>query len=202
MTELEQPVLSDYQRNLRNRFLSAPVTPPPAPWTPVLDNRTPIGGLLGIGFGIHPDTGHDVVMVVSVDGYGLIDAVTGEKIARERDPDPDGSTPGESRDQTCPGFDVLEGTRVQIAGLFGGGLHSESGDGWALDVVAPEWPNERVLLSAGGEIYRGELGESWWHIFHSDYSTLRTAGFSPSGRTLAVATSSDLTLWTKPDAGR
>ncbi|MEV8544734.1 hypothetical protein [Streptomyces sp. NPDC051572] len=30
-----------------------------------------------------------------------------------------------------------------------------------------------------------------------DYSELRAAGFSPSGQTLAVATSSDLSLWTR-----
>jgi hypothetical protein len=195
-------MLSDYQHKLRDRFLNAPVTAPPTPWMPVLDNRTPIGGLQGIGFGIHPDSGHDLVMVVSMDGHGLFDAATGEKIARNRNPDPDSSTPDDAPDLTCPGLGALEGTRVQIAGLFGGGLHSTSGDGWSLDVVAPEWPNERVLLSADGGIYRGEPGENWWHIFHSTYSTLRTAGFSPSGRTLAVATSSDLTLWAKPDASR
>ena len=88
------------------------------------------------------------------------------------------------------------------AGLFGGGLHTTSGDGWSLDVVTPEWPNERVLLSTHGGACHGELGKSWWHIFHATYSTVRTAGFSPSGRTLAVATSSDITLWTRPDASR
>lgn len=35
-------------------------------------------------------------------------------------------------------------------------------------------------------------------LFHSEYSELRAAGFSPSGLTLAVATSGDLTLWTRP----
>lgn len=195
-------MLSDYQHQLRDRFLAAPVTAPPTPWTPVLDNRTPVGGLQGIGFGIHPDTGHDLVMVVSMDGHGLFDATTGEKIARDRSPDPETSTPDGAQDLTCPGLGPLGGTRVQIAGLFGGGLHSTSGDGWSLDVVAPEWPNERVLISTDGGIYRGEPGQSWWHIFDCTYSTLRTVGFSPSGRTLAIATSSDLTLWTKPDAGR
>ncbi|MEU5536842.1 hypothetical protein [Streptomyces sp. NPDC020362] len=38
------------------------------------------------------------------------------------------------------------------------------------------------------------------HIFGSNYSELRTAGFSPSGRTLAIATSSDATLWTRRTA--
>lgn len=195
-------MLSDYQQGLRDRFLAAPVAAPPPPWTPVLGDRTPIGGLLGIGFGIHPGTGHDLVMVVSTAGHGLFDAATGERIARDRDPDPKTSAPDGSADLTCPGLGSLEGTHVQIAGLFGGGLHSTSGNGWSLDVVAPEWPNERVLLSADGGILRGEPGGSWWHIFHSTHSTLRTAGFSPSGHTLAVATSSDLTLWTQPDAGR
>lgn len=195
-------MLSEYQVELRDRFLTASQVAPPAPWAPVPGGLMAIGGLLGIGFGIHPDTGHDLVMVVSHDGHGLFDAVTGEKIARDRDPDPETSTPEDSPDLACPGLGPLSGTRVQIAGLFGGGLHSTSGDGWCLDVVAPEWPDERVLLSVGGDIYRGEPGVDWWHVFDSAHSTLRAAGFSPSGRTLAVATSSDLTLWAKPDAGR
>src|SRR3977135_2635501 len=101
---MEDVLLSDYQRRLRDRFLAASVLPAPAPWQPVLDHRTPIGGLLGIGFAIHPDDGHDLVMVVSPDGHGLFDAVTGEKIARDRDPDPDTSTPDASPDLTCPGL--------------------------------------------------------------------------------------------------
>ena len=50
-------VLSDYQQRLRDRFLAAPVVPAPPPWRPVLDNRTPIGGLQGIGFAVHPEDG-------------------------------------------------------------------------------------------------------------------------------------------------
>lgn len=191
-------MLSDYQRRVRDRFLAASVVPAPAPWQPVSEQRTPIGGLLGIGFAIHPDDGRDLVMVVSHDGHGLFDAVSGEKLARDRDPDPDTSTPDASPDLTCPGLGPITGTSVQIAGLFGGGLHRTTPDGWALDVVAPEWPNERVLLSAHGDIYKDPPGRGWWHIFHSDYSTFRAGGFSPSGLTLAVATSSDLTVWTRP----
>jgi hypothetical protein len=78
------PLVSDYQRRLRERFLSVAETPPPAPWRPVLDRRNPIGGLLGIGFGIAPDTGHDLAVVVSTEGHGLFDAVTGEKRAHPR----------------------------------------------------------------------------------------------------------------------
>jgi hypothetical protein len=191
-------VITEYQQRLRARYLAAPVMVAPEPWHPVLDSRTPIGGLHGIGFGIHPDTGQDLVMVTSPDGHGLFDTVTGEKIARDRDPDPATSTPDAAPDLSCPGLGPLAGARVQIAGLFGGGLHSTSGDGWTVDVVTAEWPNERVILSSDGGSHNGEPGGTWWHILHSTYSTLRAAGFSPTGRTLAVATSSDLTLWTQP----
>ncbi|MGI5170689.1 hypothetical protein ACQEU3_40705 [Spirillospora sp. CA-253888] len=190
----------DYRQQLRRRYLEAPVMPAPAPWRPVPIHTTPVGGLWGIGFALHPADGRDLVMVVSVDGHGLLDALTGEKIARDRDPDPDTSTPDASPDLSCPGLGPIAGTRVRIAGLFGGGLHTTTADGWALDVVAPDWPDHRVLLSADGGANAGPPGGLWWHVFHAAHSELRAAGFSPSGRTLAIATSSDLTLWTRsPD---
>lgn len=190
--------LSAYQLALRERLLAAPVVAPPTPWRPVFEPYAAVGGLLGIGFGVHPDSGHDLIMVVSHDGHGLFDAVTGERLARDRDPDPEDSTPDAGPDLSCPGLGVLAGSRVRIAGLFGGGLHTTTADGWTLEVVAPAWPNDRVLLSTdGGLPHPGPHGERWWHVFHSTYSELRTAGFSPSGRTLAVATSSDLTLWAR-----
>lgn len=143
-------MISDYQLQLRERFLAVPETSPPAPWGPVLDRRIPIGGLLGIGFAVAPDTGHDLVMVISVDGHGLFDTVTGEKIARDHDPVPDDSTPDAVPDLSCPGLGPITGTRVAIAGLFGGGLHTTTLDGWSLEVVSPEWPHHRVLLSTDG----------------------------------------------------
>ncbi|MEV7147721.1 hypothetical protein AB0O05_14640 [Streptomyces sp. NPDC093084] len=196
----QEPELSDYQQAMRNRILAAPVVPAPDPWRPVFEYEygVPVGGLLGIGFATDPDTGHDLVMVVSHDGHGLFDAVTGEKIARDRDPDAEDDNRDADPAEWCPGLGPVAGSQVRIAGLFGGGLHTTSGDGWKLEVVAPSWPNERVLLSRdGGLPHSGPHGEHWWHIFHSHYSELRAAGFSPSGQTFAVATSSDLSLWTR-----
>ncbi|MEX1653406.1 hypothetical protein ABZ960_09540 [Streptomyces pseudovenezuelae] len=190
--------LSPYQRDLRDRLASVPVLPAPAPWQPVFDSCAAVGGLLGIGFATHPDSGHDLVMVVSTDGHGLFDAVTGEKVARDRDPDPESGTPDAAPDLTCPGLGPIAGRRVHIAGLFGGGLHATTADGWHVEVVSPAWPHHRVLLSRGsGMPHRDPHGERWWHVFHSHGSEHRAAGFSPSGRTLAVATSSDVTLWTR-----
>jgi len=188
--------MREYQQQLRDRFLGAPVMPVPAPWLalPMPYTYIPVGGLLGVGFAADPASGADILMVVSHDGRGLFDPFTGAKIARDRNPDPDLCIPI-GTDLSCPGFGPLADTRVRIAGLFGGGLHTSTEDGWTVDVVAPDWPNERVVLSINGDIYRGTAGTHWWHIFHSDYSELRAAGFSASGRTLVVATSSDITLW-------
>jgi hypothetical protein len=128
-------------------------------------------------------------------GFGLIDTETGIKIARDREPDPDVSIP-DGPDLACPGIGVLTGTRVSIAGLFGGGLHAITEDGWAVDVIAPEWPHHRVILSTDGGVNDGPPGTTWWHVFDDErHGQLRAAGFSPSGRTLVVATASDVTLF-------
>lgn len=201
VTHRNTPGLTPYQEALRDRMLDTPVLPAPAPWRPVFPTTwEPVGGLLGIGFGTDPDTGHDLVMVVSISGHGLFDAVSGEKIARDHDPDDEDSLPDDSPDLTCPGLGPLAGTRVHIAGLYGGGLHTSAADGWIVEAISPDWPHHRVILSTdGGQRHSGPYGERWWHVFHADYSELRATGFSPSGRTLAVATSSDLTLWTRDD---
>ncbi|MFI9150131.1 hypothetical protein [Streptomyces sp. NPDC053367] len=188
---------SPYQRELRDRLLSVPEVEAPAPWRRVWDRGTAVGGLLGVGFATGPADGRDLVLVESTAGLGLFDAETGERLARDRDPDHDG--PEWERDLTCPGIGPLAGTPVRMAGLYGGGLHSGASGGWVVEVVGPEWPHHRVLLSRGTSMpYRVPHGEGWWHVFDANRSELRAAGFSPSGRTLAVATSSDLILWTRP----
>lgn len=59
-------------------------------------------------------------------------------------------------------------------------------------MVAPG-RNIASCLSADGAS-NGPPGTTWWHVFHADYSEVRAAGFSPSGQTLVIATSSDVTL--------
>lgn len=193
-------MLTEYQQRLRAKYLSAPQVAPPDPWLASGAPRfyIPVGGLQGVGLGVHPETGDDLLMVVSMDGFGLFDPVTCTRLARDRQPDPEVSEPG-GTDLACPGIGVLAGTRVRIAGLFGGGLHNTTEDGWALDVVAPEWPNHRVILSSDGGGHEGEPGTSWWHIFDDQsHGEFRAAGFSPSGGTLVVATASDVTLFVRP----
>ncbi|MBV6697808.1 hypothetical protein KV557_11800 [Kitasatospora aureofaciens] len=182
--------LTPFQQQLHDRIVAADeVTAPPAPWQPVGRGLIPVGALQGIGFATDPGTGNDLVLVVSASGHGLFDAVTGEKLEREYDPEDDPDGP----DLSCPGLGPVADVRIPVAGLWGGGLHSSAHGGWSVEVISPEWPSHRVLLTHGP--WDAGHGETWWHVFHASWSTFRAAGFSPSGRTLAVATSSDLTLW-------
>jgi hypothetical protein len=77
-------VLTEYQQQLRAKYLSAPLVGPSEPWR-AMDGPwpyVPVGGLQGVGFGVHPETGDDLLMVVSIDGFGLLETATGTKIAR------------------------------------------------------------------------------------------------------------------------
>ncbi|MCF2527351.1 hypothetical protein [Yinghuangia soli] len=196
-------MVSDYQAELRERFLGAAVTPPPAPWRPAFGRiaTAPIGGLVGVGIAPHPKDGRDLVFVTSHQGRGLFDPLVGDRIARDRDADAELVYPDDA-DLTCPGLGVLEGTRIAVAGLQGGGLRTTGVLGWTIDVVAPGWPDDRVLLWHGRlGPYGGTLGEDWWAVYDTrGGGELRAAGFSPSGRTLVVATSSDVAIWTAQGA--
>jgi hypothetical protein len=181
--------------DLRTRFLGTTVVPAPMPWRPADCHVVRVGGLIGVGFARHPETGRDLLLTASHNGLGLVDASTGERLAR--DDDDDLAWPDDD-DLTCPGIGPITGTRVRMAGLPGGGLHAGTTDGWSVHVVCPDWPDDQVLLSSDGNPYTGGAhGETWWHIHHANVTELRAAGFSPSGASLIVATSSDVTLWTR-----
>ncbi|MBW8487594.1 hypothetical protein [Actinomadura parmotrematis] len=188
-------MVTAHKSRLRDKYLSAEVSAAPAPWRRVFDGPRPVGGLLGAGFAVRPEDGRDLLLVVSHDGYGLFDTVTGERVARERTPDP-----ADDDDLVRHGIGPVAAEPVRIAGLFGGGLHTGTGDGWSVEVVAPGWPDQRVILSSDGGQHSGSPGGTWWHVRHVDHAELRAAGFAPSGETFVVATSADVSLWTRARA--
>ncbi|WP_394365642.1 hypothetical protein [Streptomyces sasae] len=113
-----EPELSPYQQAMRQRLLAAPVVQAPDPWRRIA--YTPVGGLLGIGFAPHPGSGQDLVMVLSHDGHGLFDAATGEKIARDRDADPEDSSRDADPALWCPGLGPV--ARTGASNRFGKAL--------------------------------------------------------------------------------
>lgn len=179
------------------RFRAAAVGPPPPPWhrPAAAPGGLAVGGLLGVGFATHPDTGGDLLMVASHQGRGLFDAATGDRLARDRDPDY-GDLAGP--DLSCPGLGILTGSQVRLAGLFGGGLHRVTADGWTLDVVRPDWPAERVILSDPFGDPHGQPDRGGWQVIHDEIACeLRAVGFSPTGATLVIASSCDITIFTR-----
>ncbi|MEV2268303.1 hypothetical protein [Nonomuraea africana] len=170
---------------LRRRFRDAPLHPPPAPWRRVPVQQ--VGGLTDVGFGSRP-AASDLLLVASSAGRGVFDCVSGERVARDHeDVHPDDPL-------VRGGIGPLAGVGVPMAGLWGGGLHTTTADGWAVHLVAPDWPVESVLLSQDDEPYQGSR---WWHIHREEGCELRAFGFSPSGRTLVIASACDLILFSR-----
>ena len=179
--------IPEHLRAMYQRIDAAPLTPEPAPWKRV-DHA--VGGLTEIGFA--DDT--DLLVVLSGQGRGIYDCTSGERLERDYDSD----FPHDARNLTTPGFGVLEGKTIRTAGLAGGGLPSGTDDGWCVHRFAFHWPEEILLLTPPGNwIYGGvpSMGSDFYRL-GSD-SEIRAFGFSPTGRTLVIATGSDLAILTK-----
>ena len=153
----------------------------PSPW-----QRLPVyavGGLFQVGYA----AGSDLLLVLSLQGRGVFDCLTGSRLARDH------VKAHEFFDQirlTASGIGPLEGQTVRVAGVYGGGLPLTTSDGWRLETGAPAWPAHSVFLSAPGShepIFIGDDGPC----------ELRACGFSETGRSFVIATSCDLAMFTR-----
>ncbi|MCB9780541.1 MAG: hypothetical protein H6742_18385 [Alphaproteobacteria bacterium] len=184
-------LLDSHRSRLVSLLSSVPVREPPPPW-----RRTTflaVGGLTEVGFGRQSD----LLLIVSSAGRGLVDCASGELVGRDRQEPDDGWY--DAAELLASGIDRLEDELVPIAGLHGGGLALTTDDGWAVTVAYPNWPEAWVVLQAGfTHIYMeptqpGRHLPSCSRIFQQE--EVRAAGFSPTGRSLVVATSSDVTAF-------
>lgn len=185
--------MSDYTERMCARIRSLPVESPPQPWVEV--SSIAVGGLLAVG--VHQDeVGREFVVVLSGSGRGVFDAVTGEKVAR--DPSAmDGDWLEESQ-LRMQGIGPAQGEWLTIAGIWGGGLPASTSDGWMVRTVAPDWPDEIVVLEPPGRsIYSENLADGCV-VFDKPITEVRAVGFTWSGQVLVEATSSDLQLWRRP----
>jgi hypothetical protein len=139
-----------------------------------------VGGLFGVGYA----AGSDLLLVLSSQGRGVFNCLTGEKLARDYQEAHDFFDPVRL---TAAGFGPLAGQSVRVAGLFGGGLPLTTLDGWCLEAQARAWPTHSVLLTAPGAREPLCIGED-------GACELRACGFSESGRSFVIATSCDLAM--------
>ena len=122
---------NDYQRQLRERLERLPYAGVPAPWR--LVGGSGIGGLTEVGFAESSDD----LLVVSHQGRGLFDCLTGERLARDHEEFFENS---DDSGLTAPGIGRRETTIFRTAGLHGGGLATYTRDGWGVHVVQLPWP--------------------------------------------------------------
>lgn len=169
---------------VRKRVRKLPVSRPPAPWRKA--TCAAVGGLWEVGFA--PES--DLLLVVSAQGRAVFDCSTGERVARDR-AEPADSWYSEFS-LSAIGIDPLHDVRINLAGLHGGGLTQFTRDGWWVDTLTLEWPEHHLLLGGPG---------SWLFDQSSTFYKLavelevRAFGFSETGRSLVLATSSDVGIW-------
>lgn len=159
---------------------------PPQPWRKL--PAVHLGGLWQVGFGEQSD----LLLLISVSGRGVVACPTGEVVARddaEYYADP-GSLEGE-------GIGPLENELVRMAGISGGGLSRATSDGWSIELHPLSWPDEELIFCPPGQTMLWQAPGTDDGLFKLQPlpSPLVAFGFSPTGQTLVIATSSDLTIF-------
>lgn len=176
-------------KHLAERFATLsklPISEPPQPWRKVC--TTAVGGLEAVGFA----DGSDLMLVLSSAGRSVIDCASGDVIARDREPfELDYGT------LLCSGIGPLAEAQVRMGGLYGGGLPNSTTDGWGVELRPLSWPLEELILSPPGEtmLWTAPGKKPGLTKFHKAGTELRAFGFSSTGRALALAYSSDVTVY-------
>jgi hypothetical protein len=170
---------------LRQKISNTPLVENISGWNRI--TSIAVGGLRSVGFDRHTD----LLLVVSSQGRGVIDCLSGEKLARDDEEYYEGEEHLEAE-----GIGLLEGKIIQMTGLFGGGLPLTTEDGWSIKVVCLNWPIEEVLISPPDSYLYGSIHNRTdrFEKVLSD-SCIRAVGFSHSGRSLVIATTSDVTIY-------
>jgi hypothetical protein len=177
----------EHLKPLQKKLLSLKIEEVPNPWK--LVTTFAIGGLRSVGF----DQASENLLVVSSQGRGVIDCLTGEKIARDYEEFYENETSLEAQ-----GISILSDCLIRMSGLFGGGLPIITEDGWQIECLTLKWPEQMlILLPPSSYLYAVASGQpnTMTKIFED--SCIRAYGFSYTGRSFIIATTSDLTIFAR-----
>lgn len=152
-----------------------------------------VGGLREIGF----VPNREVLMVLSGTGRGLLDTTTGTKVGR--DPFDYYLEKWDEETGIVEGFGEFEKLQIPCGGFEAKNvLDQETSDGWE---ILFEWKRRRDFR---GEWLRAEV----MYLMHFDtdqkievmefhYGIDRGYGFSHSGQSFVIGTSSEVYMWTR-----
>jgi len=156
-------------------------------------NEWAVGGLTEIGF--QPNT--DLLLVLSSQGRGLFDCVKGEKIARNNN-----SIYAEicvEDTGKVKGIGILEGTTIQCGGFeFPDILSKTTNDGWTVKIqkeIRSNWELKEVLTDVMYLQNKQLNKEIEVNVFY--YNINRAYGFSDTGNSFVIGTSSELKIWNR-----
>lgn len=177
-------IQNDYHSHLNTLINKIPKKDQPVGWKKV--KALAVGGLTEIGFSKETNQ----LLIVSSSGRCLINCNNGEKLARDYDEYCNGYDP---INLTCQGIGSLANELISIAGLHGGGLPTYNQYGESLELTSLQWPiNDIYFCPLGKSIFDENDQNDCCRIF-SD--SVRCYGFSWNGKYIAIATSSDVTIW-------
>lgn len=141
-----------------------------------------VGGLIQVGFAEQSD----LLLVLSHDGRGIFNCLTGEKIARNRN---DSQEFFDKETSVAKGFDLLESKEIKTAGLYGGTLSEKTQDGWKLSTLESKGIC-RIYLNF-------KDSDNVKFIADDEVAEIRAIGFSETEQTFVVATNADLTIFSR-----
>ncbi|MEC8292243.1 MAG: hypothetical protein VX083_02000 [Pseudomonadota bacterium] len=154
-----------------------------------------VGGLVALGFYESKDSPKvDKLLAIGSQGQTVIDCLSGQIVYRNRAQD--------GYDQeTLSAWDLSGGTpeSIRMSGIDGGGLKLCTKDGWSVEAIPIAWPIYHYILQhPGSSIYTDQsIGrESKFELLEFDYKQM-AFGFSNSGNSLLLTSSSDITVWTR-----
>lgn len=164
-----------------------PASPPP-PWRKT--GAFAVGGLESVGFG----NASDFLLIASSAGRGVIDCITGELVARDRD-----DFAFDVGTLICEGIGPLAGQAIRMSGLYGGGLPNSTSDGWSLERHPLSWPADEIFFCPPGQsmLWSPKGTMPMLTKLAGFVSELRAFGFAPTGRSWVLASSSDATVYTR-----
>ncbi len=175
----------EYLEPLRQKIRNAPIVEKISGWN--LVTSIAVGGLRSVGF----DRYADLLLVVSSQGRGVIDCLSGKKLSRDDEEYYEGEEHLEAE-----GIGILKGKIIQMSGLFGGGLPLMTEDFWSIEIICLNWPVQEILILPPDSNLYGSISNHPNHFekVFSD-SCIRAVGFSHSGRSFIIATTSDVTIY-------
>lgn len=174
---------SNFKKELEEKSISSNTIP----WNRVSCNLTE--KVTAIGF----SQIQDLLLVLTHSGNHIIDCNSGEEINYKSEADND-----EIFDPypiEISGFGRLKNEKINLGGIWGGGLKTFTSDGWSVVKLTLDFFYDTILLNPPKTRYFLDDLDDKIILLKNEYPQVRAYGFSNNGKFLAIATGEMLFLW-------